>query len=115
MNISENQSQLLRQLTIKPLQARSGFFSESLTRSPTFDANTAELFEPENTVLSTDIKLLLAQTVIRHWLLDPKATSCYLANDNTLLITPLLTTLQQPAIKQQLWIVLQPLQVNDAD
>ena len=116
MNISVSQSQLLRQLNIRPLQARSGFFNQLDTSAAnlTIASDTVGLLQPEATVLSSDIKLLLTQSVITDWQIDPDATQCQLTNNN-ILITPTLATLQQPCLKQQLWLLLQPLLADDAD
>ena len=114
MNISASQSQLLRQLNIKPLQARSGFFTHNTSsENLTSVSDTAGLLQQEATVLSADITLLLRQSVVTDWHIDPDATQCQL--NNNILITPALTALQQPGLKQQLWILLQPLLVNDVD
>ncbi|MAD74320.1 MAG: hypothetical protein CML20_05920 [Rheinheimera sp.] len=117
MNISASQAQLLRQLNIRPLQARAGFFPDALVNShcdPSSSANAA-LQQPPSSVLTNDIKRMLSQAAITDWQLDPAASACQLANNSTSLITPVLALLQQPELKQQLWLLLQPLLADDAD
>ena len=118
MNISASQSQLLRQLNIRSLQPRAGFFPEALINThcaPDNSNDIVALQHPPNSVLTDDIKRMLTLTAITDWQLDPAASVCSLTNNNTSLVTPVLALLQQAALKKQLWILLQPLLVDDAD
>ncbi|MDX1536679.1 hypothetical protein [Arsukibacterium sp.] len=115
MNISASQAQLLRQLNIKPLQRRDCFFAGSPDQTATLAADTATLLQPEDGLLSRDIRQLLAQTSISDWLLNPAASQSVLTENGSVLVTPILNTLQHPAAKQQLWALLQQQLVNDAD
>lgn len=115
MNISASQSQLLRQLNIKPLQARAVFFPESVSQTDTPITDAVKLRQPDDCLLSTDIKHLLAQTVISDWLVDPGTSQCMLSENGSVLLTPELNALQQPALKQQLWALLQQQLTDHAD
>ncbi|SNY46649.1 hypothetical protein SAMN06297280_1142 [Arsukibacterium tuosuense] len=115
MNISASQAQLLRQLNIKPLHARSSFFPESANHAAIETSDTAQLLQPDECLLSSDIKHLLAQTAVSEWLLDPASSQCALNDNGSLLVTPSLTALQQAAIKRQLWALLQQHLADDAD
>ncbi|MDX1677120.1 hypothetical protein [Arsukibacterium sp.] len=115
MNISASKAQLLRQLNIKPLQSRECFYSGSAAGAQCHDSAAATLLHPEQSLLSRDIRQLLAQTVISDWLLDPAASQCVLTDNGNVLLTPTLSTLQHPAAKQQLWALLQQQLVDDAD
>ncbi|KKO45542.1 hypothetical protein WG68_09130 [Arsukibacterium ikkense] len=107
MKISASQTQLLRQLNIKPLQARAAFFPELVVQPEHLPTATAQLLQPDDCLLCNDIKLMLGQTAISNWLLDPAANQCVLTDNESVLITPDLTALQQAELKRQLWTLLQ--------
>ncbi|WP_213997588.1 hypothetical protein [Arsukibacterium sp.] len=115
MNISASQAQLLRQLNIKPLQVRSTFFPQSVNQSETETSGSAQLLQPEDSLLSSDIKHLLIQTAVTEWLIDPAASECTLTDNGSVLVTPVLAELQQPALKRQLWLLLQQQLTDHAD
>ncbi|MBV2128883.1 hypothetical protein [Arsukibacterium indicum] len=115
MKISASQAQLLRQLNIKPLQSRSVFTPESIAQHNDLTSEHAKLLQPEDTILSRDIRKLLSETLISDWLLDPAGSDCAVAENGNLLITPVLTSLQNPKAKKQLWALLQQQLADDAD
>ncbi|WP_333607383.1 hypothetical protein, partial [Arsukibacterium sp.] len=115
MNISASQSQLLRQLNIKPLHARDDFFPNHTTNNNDLASSPTELLLPQQSVLSDDINCLLATSSVSGWLLDPAANECRLSADNELLITPILEKLKQTELKRQLWLLLQPLLIEYVD
>jgi hypothetical protein len=115
MNISASQAQLLRQLNIKPLQPRSSFFPGSDNQVATESSDTAQLLQPQDSVLSRDIRQLLTHTAISDWLLDPAVSQSVLIENGSVLVTPILSTLKQPAAKQQLWALLLQQLADDAD
>jgi hypothetical protein len=107
MKITSNQSQLLKQLNIRPLQSRPAFFVQSISQPDTIATDPARIPEPHNALLSHDISLLLAQSSIKNWLIDPATEHCRFEHNNSLLITPNLVFLKQPELKQQLWALVQ--------
>ena len=115
MNISASQTQLLRQLNIKLLQARSSFFPESVNQAATETSDTGQLLQPDDCLLSSDIKHLLAQTTVSEWLLDAASRECTLKDNGSLLITPALDAIQQPVLKRQLWELLQTQLADNAN
>jgi hypothetical protein len=115
MKITLNQSQLLKQLNIRPLYCRPAFIVQSISQPDNIAKDSAQLPEPQNVLLSHDISLLLAQSTIINWLIDPATQQCRFEQNNSVLITPDLVFLKQPELKQQLWALVQQQLTDNAN